>query len=316
MNALWEILAMCYVAADETYQEMDFRMNTSSARSLPYSTDDEAPPAQVDSKQITRSFPRLHCTSRIVIPARLKSTRLPEKLLLRETGKTVLQHTFESASLATRPAGITIAVDSEPLMQAAKNFGGQAIMTDENLPSGTDRVARIAVQFPDVDIFVNVQGDEPEISAAAIDQLIELLECNPQASVATLAAPIRERNRLDDPSCVKVIADHRGQAMCFSRSPIPHARCWDAELLTANPPVFWQHIGIYAYRREFLMGLSQLPASPLEQLERLEQLRFLQAGYAIMVGQISESPRGIDTASDYREFVARHSKLTVAHSAS
>lgn len=253
------------------------------------------------------AFPRLHCRSQIVIPARLASTRLPEKLLLRETGKTVLQHTFEAASKAHRPAGVTIAVDCEKLRLAVDDFGGEAILTDPNLQSGTDRVAEVAARMPEVDIFINVQGDEPEISANAIDTVAQLLETTPDASIATLVAPIRERERLDDPACVKVVRDTAGRALYFSRSPIPHARSWDEALLASDPPVFLQHIGIYAYRREFLLGLKDLPPSPLEDLEKLEQLRFLQAGHQIMVGLIEHAPKGIDTPADYRAFVGRQS---------
>lgn len=248
---------------------------------------------------------RAGSTSRIVIPARLASTRLPEKLLLRETGKPLLQHTFEAASRAQRAGGITIAVDSEKLGRVVESFGGEYVWTDPALPSGTDRVAAVAAGMPEVEIFVNVQGDEPEISAAAVDRVIELLEERGQAQVATLAAPIRDRERLEDPACVKVVRDHGGQALYFSRSPIPHARSWDASLLNSDPPIFLQHIGIYAYRRDFLLKLASLPSSPLEQLEKLEQLRFLQAGYEIAVGLIDHAPKGIDTPSDYRAFVQR-----------
>ncbi len=262
----------------------------------------------------TTVFPRIRATSRIIIPARLASTRLPEKLLLRETGKTVLQHTFESASKAIRPSGITIAVDHEKLQREAASFGCDCRLTDPALPSGTDRVASVASQMPEVDIFINVQGDEPEISAAAIDLVTELLENNPSAHVATLAAPIRDRHRLEDPSCVKVVRDHQQRALYFSRSPIPHARSWDETLLASNPATFLQHIGLYAYRREFLMQLHALPASPLEQLEKLEQLRFLQSGCQVLVGLIEHAPKGIDTPSDYRSFVQRTS-ATMARAA-
>ncbi len=250
---------------------------------------------------------RTHCHSQIVIPARLASTRLPEKLLLRETGKTVLQHTFESASRAKRPDGIIIAVDCEKLEKAVQSFGGRTVLTDAGLQSGTDRVAAVARQMPEVEIFVNVQGDEPEISAEAIDEVTRLLELNPRADVATLAAPIRDRQRLEDPACVKVVRDHHGRALYFSRSPIPHARSWDESLLRSDPPAFLQHIGIYAYRRSFLLRLADLPASQLEQLEKLEQLRFLQAGSEIVLSVIDHAPKGIDTWNDYREFVKRQS---------
>lgn len=227
--------------------------------------------------------------------------------MLCETGKTVLQHTFESASRARTPQGITIAVDCQRLLSAVQQFGGSAVLTGADLQSGTDRVAEVAAQMPEIDLFVNVQGDEPEISAEAIDSVTRLLVANPSAQVATLAAPIRDRNRLDDPACVKVVCDVNGRALYFSRSPIPHARSWDESLLNKHPPMFLQHIGLYAYRREFLLGLKHLPPSPLEQLEKLEQLRFLQAGCQIMVGIIEHAPKGIDTAADYRGFVKRQS---------
>ncbi|MCA9132359.1 MAG: 3-deoxy-manno-octulosonate cytidylyltransferase [Planctomycetales bacterium] len=253
------------------------------------------------------TFPRLRTTTRIVIPARLASTRLPEKLLLRETGKSVLQHTYEAAAAARRAVGITVAVDCERLEREVASFGGETLRTDPLLPSGTDRVAAVAAMMPEVDIFVNVQGDEPEISAAAIDQVTELLESRPEAQIATLAAPIRERERLEDPGCVKVVCDSHNRALYFSRSPIPHARSWDETLLKSDPAQFLQHIGLYAYRREFLLQLASLPASPLEQLEKLEQLRFLQAGCQVLVGLIEHAPKGIDTFTDYRNFVHRHS---------
>lgn len=251
-------------------------------------------------------------SSHIVIPARLASTRLPEKLLLRETGKTVLQHTFESASQARRPGGIVVAVDSLKLQTVVEGFGGIAMMTDADLPSGTDRVVEVAKRMPEVDVFVNVQGDEPEIEPESIDTVIALLEADPTAAVATLASPIRDCERLTDPACVKVVRDIQGRAHYFSRSPIPHARCWDKGLLDADPPVFLQHLGIYAYRRDFLLNLHQLPPSPLEQIEKLEQLRFLQAGLKIVVGAIDHAPGGIDTAHDYQQFVIRHSRRLAA----
>ncbi|MFO1066019.1 MAG: 3-deoxy-manno-octulosonate cytidylyltransferase [Pirellulales bacterium] len=259
------------------------------------------------------SFPRLAqlpsadrvTVSRVVIPARLASTRLPEKLLLRETGKTVLQHTYEAAQRASLPQGIIVAVDSRRLADEVTDFGGEAFLTDPELPSGTDRVAVVARQMTDTDVFINVQGDEPEIDGAAIDLVAQLLEENPQADVATLAAPIRNRERLEDPSCVKVVCDHRGRAMYFSRSTIPHARSWEDKLLSCDPPAFLQHMGIYGYRRDFLLKLADLPPSPLEQLEKLEQLRFLQAGCEIVVGLVPAPTQGIDTWNDYRAFVRR-----------
>ena len=166
-------------------------------------------------------------TSYIIIPARLASTRLPRKLLLRETGKTLIQHTYEAASRATRPAGICVATDHAEIFDAVRSFGGQAEMTDPRAASGTDRVAEVARRLTAVEIVVNVQGDEPDLPAESIDLVIQLLEERPGAVMATLATPIRSRRQLQDPACVKVVFDAAGRALYFSRSPIPCARQWD-----------------------------------------------------------------------------------------
>lgn len=249
-----------------------------------------------------------HCTSArswIVIPARLASTRLPRKLLLQETGKALIQHTYEAASRATRPRGLCVAADHEEIAAAVRLFGGTVVLTDPAATCGTDRVAEVARSMPDIDIFVNVQGDEPEISGAAIDLAVEMLERDRDAVMSTLATPIRHRSQLEDPSCVKVVCNQFGAAMYFSRSPIPRAREWDEALLNCEPPHFLQHLGLYAYRRAFLLKLANLPPSPLEQLEQLEQLRVLSAGKTILVSVIDQPTRGIDTWEDYRAFVSR-----------
>ena len=244
--------------------------------------------------------------SHIVIPARLHSTRLPEKLLLAETGKPLIQHTYEAASKASKPTGVLVATDHQSILTVVQGFGGHAVMTDPDAPSGTDRVAEAATTIPEADIIVNVQGDEPDISATAIDLAIELLESNPDAVMSTLATPIRTQQKLEDPSCVKVTVDSNGLAMYFSRSKIPHPREWSDELLEKNPPVFLQHVGLYAYRRDFLLQLSKLPQSMYEKVESLEQLRVLSLGYAISVGVINETAIGIDTQADYDEFVSQY----------
>jgi 3-deoxy-manno-octulosonate cytidylyltransferase (CMP-KDO synthetase) len=246
--------------------------------------------------------------STIVIPARLASTRLPRKLLLRETGKSLLQHTYEAASRAKLPSGVCVAADSEEIAAEVRSFRGQVVMTDPNCASGTDRVAEVARQLSDFDVLINVQGDEPEISADAIDLAHRLLQENPDAVMSTLATPIRNKEKLNDPSCVKAVFDARGRAIYFSRAPIPFARTWDDRLLTANPATFHQHIGLYAYRREFLLKLASLPQASMEKVESLEQLRVLDAGYTILVGVIDEPTIGIDTPEDYRAFVARQTQ--------
>lgn len=241
----------------------------------------------------------------VVIPARLASTRLPEKMLLAETGKPLIQHTYECAVRAAKPIGVTVAVDHSSIFEAVTRFGGKVMMTDPNAPSGTDRVAEVARARGDIDAIINVQGDEPEMDPAAIDLCIELLEKNPHAAIATLATPIRTRANLEDPACVKVILDHHGGAIYFSRSVIPHPRTWQDDLLHRTPPLYLQHLGIYGYRREFLLNVGNVPPSPLEETEKLEQLRFLQAGYSIVVGIVEHAPRGIDTRNDYDAFVIR-----------
>jgi 3-deoxy-manno-octulosonate cytidylyltransferase (CMP-KDO synthetase) len=177
------------------------------------------------------------------------------------------------------------------------------MMTRSDHKSGTDRVAEIAAGLDDVDIVVNLQGDEPEISGDSIDLTVELLEHNSDVPMATLAVPIRDRSRLDDPACVKVVLSDQSRALYFSRATVPFAREWTDELLTAEPPRFLQHVGVYAYRRSFLLHFAQMPQSSLEQLEKLEQLRVIQAGIPIQVGIIGESVNGIDTPEDYRRFV-------------
>jgi 3-deoxy-manno-octulosonate cytidylyltransferase (CMP-KDO synthetase) len=251
------------------------------------------------------SKPRLRTTSRIVIPARLSSTRLPQKLLLRDTGKSLIQHTYEAACRATRPLGVCVATDHELIFDEVQRFGGEVVMTSRELASGTDRVAEVARQFTDTDIVVNVQGDEPELSGAAIDLVIDLLERDRSAVMATLATPIRSREQFEDPACVKVVFDQRGRALYFSRSPIPFPRQWDEALLGGSPLGLYQHVGLYAYRRDFLLQLARMPRSGLEMVENLEQLRVLEAGYEITVGIVDEPTRGIDTEADYRRFVDR-----------
>ena len=243
--------------------------------------------------------------SLIVIPARRHSTRLPEKMLLSETGKPLIQHTVEAASTNTKTESIIVATDDSELLSVVQGFGGTAEMTSVDHSSGSDRVAEVASRHESFDIVVNLQGDEPDIPGQAIDLAISILEDNPTAMVATLATPIRDRAVLDDHACVKVVLANDGRAMYFSRSPIPFPRKWDDGLLQEQPANFLQHVGIYAYRREFLMKFSELPACNSERLESLEQLRVLSAGYPVFVGQIDSPIFGIDTPEDYKEFVRK-----------
>jgi 3-deoxy-manno-octulosonate cytidylyltransferase (CMP-KDO synthetase) len=251
-------------------------------------------------------FPPLRIA--VVIPARYASTRLPHKMLLRDTGKPLLQYTYEAASTARRPDAVLIATDHAEIAEEAKRFGGRVLMTSPDCASGTDRVAEAARQLPATEIIVNVQGDEPEISPSNIDHVIDLLERNPAAGMATLATPIREPSQLTNPACVKVVCNSAGHALYFSRSQIPFIRDAPAACGLApfnQPPLFFQHLGLYAYRRNELLRFAALPPSSLELAEKLEQLRLLQAGGVIVVDVVEHASSGIDTPADYAAFVAR-----------
>jgi 3-deoxy-manno-octulosonate cytidylyltransferase (CMP-KDO synthetase) len=229
-------------------------------------------------------------------------------MLLRETGKTLLQHTYESACAARRPSGVLVATDHAEIAAEVERFHGDFVMTSAECASGTDRVAEVARKLPRADIVVNVQGDEPEMSPQNIDRVIELLEQDPSAGMATLATPVRTPEQLANPACVKVVFDKAGRALYFSRSPIPFVRdecAVDSSAPFNDPPLFYQHLGIYAYRRNVLLEISSAPPSTLEAAEKLEQLRMLQAGGTILVAVVAHSSSGIDTPADYAAFVAR-----------
>jgi 3-deoxy-manno-octulosonate cytidylyltransferase (CMP-KDO synthetase) len=244
----------------------------------------------------------------IVIPARYGSSRLPGKPLLRETGKYLVQHVYERALRARRADLVVVATDDPRVLAAVESFGGRALLTRRDHPSGTDRVAEVARRL-DADRIVNVQGDEPLVDPAALDLLIGLLEADPAADMATLAAPLASADEWQDPNCVKVVCDAAGRALYFSRSPIPFVRDGRPDF-AARPARFLLHLGLYAYRRDFLLGLAALPPAPLEQAEKLEQLRVLALGRPIAVGVVEHACHGVDTYEDYRRFVEayRHSR--------
>lgn len=240
------------------------------------------------------------------IPARLASTRLPRKLLLNQTGKPLIQHTWEAARQAESLADVVVATDSPEISDTVRNFGGRAELTSEH-PSGTDRIAEVVRRsYPQAEIVVNIQGDEPEINPRNIDRLVGLLLEHPSAEMATLATRITTREQHDATSCTKVVCAADGRALYFSRCPIPFVRDRDTdEVLAENSSPWLLHLGLYAYRREFLLKLTELPPSRLEQLEKLEQLRALEAGATIQVAVVEHSTVGIDTPEDYARFVKR-----------
>lgn len=244
-----------------------------------------------------------------VIPARLQSTRLPRKLLLDDTGKPLLQYTWEAACKASSLSDVIIATDSQEVADVVTAFGAKCELTGEH-PSGTDRVAEVARKLPsDVEIFVNIQGDEPEIDPQQIDNLVETLSKNPDSQMSTLATQILEPADRDDASCTKVVCSEQGKALYFSRLPIPFCRDLDNDQLCESDESPWYlHLGIYAYRRPFLLQLTTLPPSRLEKLEKLEQLRALEAGASIQVAVVDHRSVGIDTPDDYARFVARQNE--------
>lgn len=240
-----------------------------------------------------------------VIPARLKAARLPRKLLLADTGKPLLQHTWESASRAHSLKRLIVATDSQEIANIVRDFGGDCIMTGE-FATGTDRVAAVVDKTGgEVDVVVNVQGDEPEIDPSHIDLAVDLLASDPWAKMATLAAPLDHPRQLADPDCVKVVCTGTGRALYFSRAAIPFQFPVEPKL---HESVFLRHVGIYAFRRGFLQTWPDLPPSQLEKIERLEQLRALEAGVTIRIAVIQHSHSGIDTEDDYARFVSRKSQ--------
>ena len=234
----------------------------------------------------------------IVIPARYASSRLPAKPLLRETGKFLIQHVYEQACQSNADLAV-VATDDRRIFDAVKSFGGNVVMTRADHPSGTDRVAEVA-EMLEADIVVNLQGDEPTIEPATLDWVARLLDDDRTAVMATLAVPIRSLEQWRDPNCVKVVCDEAGRALYFSRSPIPFVRDGVPDFAAGG---FLQHLGLYAYRRDFLLKLATLPPAPIELAEKLEQLRVLALGQRIQVGIIPHAERGIDTPADYQCFV-------------
>jgi len=240
-----------------------------------------------------------------LIPARLESSRLRRKLLLSETGQPLIQHTWQVAAGCPDLDEVIVATDSHEIAAAVEAFGGHAELTAEH-PSGTDRIAEVVRRScPDADIVVNIQGDEPELEPETISALVQCLKTG-SSEMATVATPFHSAEAVRDPSCVKVVVNDRGEAMYFSRSPIPFVRDRPIEeILNGDSHPFLLHLGMYAFRRDFLLQMTQMPRGDSEQLECLEQLRPLQSGARIAVAIVSEAAIGIDTPRDYAAFVER-----------
>ena len=227
-----------------------------------------------------------------VIPARYTSSRFPGKPLARIGSKSMLEHVFERTSQARYLTSVTIATDDERIADAARSFGAPVRMTRTDHLSGTDRVAEVA-SADTAELVVNIQGDEPLIDPAAIDAAILPLLHDDDIAMGTLKKRIEDPREIGDPNVVKVVTDRAGNAIYFSRSTIPY--CGTGFSLSVP---HYKHVGLYVYRREFLLGYSDLPVGPLEQAERLEQLRALENGYSIRVVETEYESLGVDTPED------------------
>lgn len=228
-----------------------------------------------------------------IIPSRYASTRLPGKPLRMIAGETLVHRVYERAALAKLPDIVIVATDNEKIESEVKSFGGRVMMTSPDHPTGTDRLAEVAASLPDYDIVVNVQGDEPFINPDVIDSLAKMLAERDDLDMTTAVAPLKE-DEYDDPSAVKVVVNQKGEALYFSRSLIPYPR---NEF--SVPPL--KHVGIYAYRRDFLLAYAGMKQTPLEKTESLEQLRALEMGYKIGVIRIDSEDIGIDTEEDLKK---------------
>lgn len=227
-----------------------------------------------------------------IIPARYASTRLPGKPLRLIHGKTLIHRVYERAVKAKIPDITMVATDHKDIEAEVLSFGGQVVMTSADHPTGTDRLAEVAEKLPDYDIVVNVQGDEPLIDPDVIDRLASCLMEKEDCVMATVATPLKEEE-YDDNTAVKVVLNQKGEALYFSRSLIPYPR---HDFVV--PPL--KHVGIYAYRRDFLMKYARMAQTPLEKTESLEQLRVLEMGYHIAVIKAETDDIGIDTEADLK----------------
>jgi len=233
----------------------------------------------------------------VIIPARYGSTRLPGKPLLEIGGKPMIQHVVERAGQATLVERVLVATDDQRIVDAVHAFGGEAVMTSPDCRSGTDRIAEVVRTLSGVDIVVNVQGDEPLIPSTMIDAAIKPLWVDPLMLVGTLVRRIARTEELNDPAVPKVALDRNGRCLFFTRSPIPHGRDIPQEAWLDHH-TYYRHIGIYVFRRSFLLRYASLEQTPLERAEQLEQLRILEHGYSIHAAVTEEESMAVDTPAD------------------
>ena len=226
-----------------------------------------------------------------IIPARYASTRLPGKPLRLIAGLPMICRVYQRASLASKVDATVVATDDQRIFDAVVEHGGRAVMTRADHSTGTDRLAEAVQSFPDAELIINVQGDEPLINPNLIDELISQFEHDEQLNMATVAVELNEQSEINNPNNVKVVTDRNRNALYFSRSPLPFER-------NKNRSKTYKHIGIYAYRRNFLLEYASMESTPLEQAESLEQLRALENGHKIKVIISADKFIGVDTEED------------------
>nr|WP_320050625.1 3-deoxy-manno-octulosonate cytidylyltransferase [uncultured Desulfuromonas sp.] len=233
-----------------------------------------------------------------IIPARYASSRFPGKPLVDILGKTMIQRVYEQTSKAELVDDVIVATDDQRIADAVDMFGGRVCMTSDQHETGTDRLAEVAAQL-DCDLVVNVQGDEPLIDPRMIDQAIAPLKDNPAIDMGTLMVPLTDSQEYLNPNVVKVVTNREGDALYFSRAPIPWYRDHSASAQSDFSAIrACKHVGLYVYRRAFLLAYPGLEATPLEQAEKLEQLRALENGYRIRVVETTLQSQGVDTPED------------------
>lgn len=230
----------------------------------------------------------------IIIPARLNSTRLKNKLLLEVNSKPIIQWVYESAKKSKLSKRVIIATDSEEIYGKAQNFGAEVEMTSAEHKSGSDRIAEVAKRHPEFEYILNMQGDEPQITPEVIDLALDLIQ-NTSCDISTLVREIKDTDQIQSPNCVKCVFDKNFNALYFSRYPVPYPR-------NNEFAKYYAHIGMYGYKKESLLKMTSYPQADIEKTESLEQLRALYNGMNIKVAITDLNPTGIDTIEDYNKF--------------
>lgn len=231
----------------------------------------------------------------IIIPARYGSSRLKGKPLIVVHDKPIIQWVFEKAVKATLADRVIVATDNNEIYETALMFGAEAEMTSDTHNSGSDRIAEVVERHLEIEYIVNLQGDEPLIQSDSIDEVIKGVKNDPTADISTLVRVLKDKKEIENPNCVKCVRDNEGYAMYFSRSKIPYER-------NEGIAKIYGHLGIYGYKRDALLRMTQLPQSTLELVESLEQLRALQSGMKIKTSVVDFTPVGIDTVDDLEKF--------------